>query len=212
MIVPMIKVYIAAREKDRERLLESLCELGVIHLVPVDPDRAMTDGQTLEDVQHLRRALHELYGVVPAGDRPELSALDAAREVLEVERRLVEDGNRLALLHHELEQLDVWGDFRLQQIEDLRQAGVHVQFHVIDAADFSQVQAECVAQVGTQPGDRIVVATASRGGAIEAAGRRRGTAAAAPRCVDDPGRSGTYRKRPESSRQRLAELAHWFPR
>jgi V/A-type H+/Na+-transporting ATPase subunit I len=211
MIVPMLKVYIAAREKDRERLLESLCELGVVHLVPVDPDRAMTDGQTLEDVQSLRRAMHELYGVVPAGVRPELTALDAAREVLEVERRLVEDGNRLALLHHELEQLDVWGDFRLQQIDELRQAGVHVQFHVINAADRPQVQAECVAQVGTQPGDRIVVATASRSGAVDLPE----SAVELPLPHRDASMIRADAARTENAlkagRQRLAELAHLVP-
>ncbi|TVS17564.1 MAG: hypothetical protein EA424_12450 [Planctomycetaceae bacterium] len=167
MIVPMIKVYIAARQQDQPRLLESLGELGVIHLVPVDPQAALTDGQTLENAQNLRRALHELYGVVPAGQRPDLDAVDAAREVLQCERQLVEDGNRLAQLHHELEQMDVWGDFRLQQMEDLKQAGVDVQFHILPAADLDQVQAECVAQVGSQPGDQVVVAVASRGGTVQ---------------------------------------------
>jgi V/A-type H+/Na+-transporting ATPase subunit I len=163
MIVPMIKVYIAAREKDRERLLESLRQLGVIHLVPVDPERALTDGQTVEQIQDLKRALHELYGIEPVGEGPELSALEAAREVLDVERQIVEGGNRLALLHHELEQLDLWGDFRLQQIEDLRQAGVDVRFFILDPADYRQIQAECFAEVGTYSGNRIVVAVATRG-------------------------------------------------
>jgi vacuolar-type H+-ATPase subunit I/STV1 len=110
MIVPMVKVYIAARQRDRERLLEALRELGVVHLLPVDPSQALSDGPTVERIQNLRRALHELYGIVPIGDRPELDAVDAAQEVLDVERHIVEDGNRLALLHHELEQLDLWGD------------------------------------------------------------------------------------------------------
>ncbi|MDV7399822.1 hypothetical protein RZS08_50875, partial [Arthrospira platensis SPKY1] len=67
MIVPMVKVYIAARCRDRERLLETLRELGLVHLVPADPSQALTDGKTVEQVQNLHRALHELYGVVPTG-------------------------------------------------------------------------------------------------------------------------------------------------
>jgi V/A-type H+/Na+-transporting ATPase subunit I len=216
MIVPMIKVYLAARQQDQAQLLEALGELGVIHLVPVDPQAALTDGQTLENAQNLRRALHELYGVVPAGQRPELDGpeldvVDAAGEVLQLERQLVEDGNRLAQLHHELEQMDVWGDFRLQQMEDLKQAGVDVQFHIIPAADLDQVQAECVAQVGSQPGNRVVVALASRGGMIQLPE----AAVELPLPHHD---ASMIRKEAahveeglKASRHRLAELAHLVP-
>lgn len=211
MIVPMIKVYIAACQQDQPRLLEALGELGVIHLVPVDPQAALSDGQTLENAQNLRRALHELYGVVPAGQRPELDAVDAAREVLQCERQLVEDGNRLAQLHHELEQMDVWGDFRLQQMEDLKQAGVDVQFHILPAADLDQVQAECVAQVGSQPGNQLVVAVASRGGTVQLPE----TAVELPLPHHDASMIREEAARVEEDlkacRHRLAELAHLVP-
>jgi V/A-type H+-transporting ATPase subunit I len=167
MIVPMVKVYIAARCRDREQLLAALRELGVIHLVPVDPNQVLSDGKTIEQLQNLRRALHVLYGIVPGGEKPELSPMDAAQEVLDVERHIVEDGNRLALLHHELEQMELWGNMQLTQVEDLRQAGVEVRFFVIPADDYRQVQAECVAEVGSQPGNRIVVAVATKGGPVE---------------------------------------------
>ena len=37
MIVPMRKFYLIARQTDREQLLAILRELGIVHLVPVDP-------------------------------------------------------------------------------------------------------------------------------------------------------------------------------
>jgi V/A-type H+/Na+-transporting ATPase subunit I len=211
MIVPMIKVYIAAREKDRERLLESLSELGVIHLVPVDPERALTDGQTIEQIQDLKRALHELYGIEPVGERPELSAIEAAREVLDVERQIVEGGNRLALLHHELEQLDLWGNFRLQQIEDLRQAGVDVRFFVIDPADYRQIQAPCFAEVGTYSGNRIVVAVATCGQAAELPEHAVELPLPhrdAPALRKEAARIDAALR---ANHHRMAELAHWVP-
>jgi V/A-type H+/Na+-transporting ATPase subunit I len=211
MIVPMIKVYVAARERDRERLLESLRQLGVVHLVPVDPERTLTDGQTIEQIQDLKRALHELYGIESVGERPELSAVEAAREVLDVERQIVEGGNRLALLHHELEQLDLWGDFRLQQIEDLRRAGVDVRFFVIDPADYRQIQAECFAEVGAYSGNRIVVAVATRGQgtvlpehAVELPLPHRD----APALREEAARVDAALK---AHHHRLAELAHLVP-
>jgi V/A-type H+/Na+-transporting ATPase subunit I len=211
MIVPMVKVYIAARQRDRERLLEALRELGVVHLLPVDPNQALSDGPTVEQIQALRRALHELYGIVPIGDRPELDAVDAAQEVLDVERHIVEDGNRLALLHHELEQLDLWGDVRLQQIDDLRKAGVEVRFYVIDARDYAKFRAECVAEVGSQSGNRIVVAVATRGDAVEVPDEAVELPLPhrdAPMLRAEAARIDTALK---TSHRRLAELAHVVP-
>ena len=108
-----------------------------------------------------------LYGIEPQGERPELSAVEAAREVLHLERQNVEHGNRLAALHHEIEQLELWGNVRLQQIEDLRQAGIDVQFYAVPDHDAASIAAECVAVVGELPDGRTAVATASRGGKIE---------------------------------------------
>lgn len=166
MIVPMVKVYVAARSRDRQRLLEAIGELGVIHLVPADPAQALVDEQTAEQIQSLQRALQVLYGIEPHGDRPGLSAIEAAREVLHIEHQNVEQGNRLAALHHEIEQLDLWGNVRLQQIEELRQAGIDVQFYSVPDHDLAAIAAECVAVVGEQPDGRAVVATASRDGKI----------------------------------------------
>ena len=167
MIVPMVKVYVAARSRDRQRLLEAIGELGVIHLVPADPAQALVDEQTAEQIQALQRALQVLYGIEPQGDRPEFSAVEAAREVLRIGHQNVEQGNRLAALHHEIAQLDLWGNVRLQQIEELRQAGVDVQFYAVPDHDLTAIAAECVAVVGEQPDGRAVVATASRGRQVE---------------------------------------------
>jgi len=167
MSVPMGKGYVAARSQDRQRLLEAVRELGVIHLVPADPNQALVDEQTAEQIQALQRALQVLYGIEPQGDRPELSAVEAAQEVLRIEHQNVEQGNRLAALHHEIAQLDLWGNVRLQQIEELRQAGVDVQFYAVPDHDLAAVAAECMAVVGELPDGRAVVATASRGGKTE---------------------------------------------
>ena len=167
MIVPMVKVYVAARCRDRERLLEAIRELGVIHLVPADPAQALADGPTAEAIQALQRAHQVLYGIKPLGNRVDLPAVEVAREVLNVERHTVENSNRLALLHHELDQLELWGNVRLQQIEGLRQAGVEVGFYAVADHDVASVRADCVAVVGELSDGRTVVAVAVRGGSLE---------------------------------------------
>ena len=165
MIVPMVKVYLAARSAEQQRVLEVIRELGVIHLVPADPARALADGPTGESLQMLQRAQQVLYGIEPRGDRLELPAVEVAREVLDVERYTVENGNRLAGLHRELQQLDLWGNVRLEQIEALRQAGVQVAFFAVASQDIASIQADCLAEVGELPDGRTVVAVACHGAA-----------------------------------------------
>ena len=41
MIVKMKKVMIATRLADRDKLLDSLAEIGIVHLSPVEPDLAV---------------------------------------------------------------------------------------------------------------------------------------------------------------------------
>ncbi len=84
MIVPMRKVYVVARNSEREQLLNTVRELGMIHLVPVDPARAVPDDATKRQMEMLQQALQNLSGVEPRGTAPRISAVEAAREVLEI--------------------------------------------------------------------------------------------------------------------------------
>jgi len=138
-----------------------------MHLVPADPAQALSDGPTGEAIQTLQRAQQVLYGITPQGDRRELPPLEVAREVLDVERYTVENGNRLANLHRELEQLDLWGNVRLEQIAALRQAGIEVGFYAVPSPAVASIQADCWAEVGELPDGRAVVAVASRGGELK---------------------------------------------
>jgi V/A-type H+-transporting ATPase subunit I len=123
----------------------------------------------------------------------------------------VEHGNRLALLHHELEQLDLWGNVRLQQIEALRQAGIELGFYAVEAHKFSSVRADCVAEVGELPNGRIVVAVAVRYGSLELP---EGAAALPLPPRDAPSiraEAVQIDAALKAGHRRLAELAHLVP-
>jgi V/A-type H+/Na+-transporting ATPase subunit I len=163
MIVPMTKVYIAARAADRDRLLDALRKLGVMHLIPVDATQAVPDDDTQAQLDALGRAEHILETHTPAGDRPDLSPLEAAREVVEIQRRSAEQSNRLTNLYRQIEQLDLWGDLRLTQLDALAETGVKVAFYAIPTAEVSAVQAECVQPLRELPGKETLLAVAWRG-------------------------------------------------
>jgi len=188
VIVSMRKIHLVARHHQRQRLLEALGELGVLHLVPVDPSRAVADAETSARLHAVRRALQVLTGMAPrearvkrpaprraqrglqapsgaAPDQPvaELTADEAVHEVLEIQRRTAERRNRLAALFHQIEQIAMWGNLQLKDVQELRGAGVDVRFYAMPAKAARAIQAECAEVVADLPGDRVLVAVANRG-------------------------------------------------
>ncbi len=160
MIVPMQKVHLVARSVDRQKLLDSLRELGVVHIMPADPAKATLDEATSRRLQILRQAVQTLSSIPPRGPVPEIPPEQAAQEVLDIQRRSAEARSRLAALYHQLEQLSLWGDVRLSELAALQEAGLKVQVYAMPARVVSQVRAECVEVVAQLPGRRVWVAVA----------------------------------------------------
>ncbi len=162
MIVAMRKLFVVGLLRDRERLLEAIREEGAVHLIADDPSRAVPDDQTRDRVRTLQRALQVLRGIAPQGAPPALSPVEAADRVLEIEQRSAECNNRLASLNHQLAQVELWGDMKLEWIESLQAAGVEVQFVALPAVDVPAIESPCSAIVGELSDGRVVVALASR--------------------------------------------------
>jgi len=85
MIVKMSMVYIAVRQADRDELLDRLGRMNLLHFQPVQPDEAVPDEETLQEIADLDRALQILSPVKPAGRAVPQKPLDAAREVNEIQ-------------------------------------------------------------------------------------------------------------------------------
>jgi len=160
----MHKVFIAARSADRERLLDRIRELGVVHLAPVDVDRAKADDKTVSQIREIERAVQVLSSIEPQGSKPRINASEAAHQVLEIQRRSAEQQNRLSVLHRQIEQLVPWGDVTLAQFEQLREAGVDVRFFSVLSEGVGEIGAECVEVVGELASKRSLVAVIDRSG------------------------------------------------
>jgi V/A-type H+-transporting ATPase subunit I len=163
MIVPMSKVYVAASTADRRGLLNALGHLGVVHLAPVDPTKAVADEKTLATIDHLGRAIQILSEIAPSGRPIERATDQAAQEILDIQRGLAERRSRLANLHRQHEQLAVWGDVRLEQLQQLTAAGLKLRFVTVPAKHLSELRAECVQVLGRLAGKTMLVALADRG-------------------------------------------------
>jgi len=167
MIVTMSKIYVVARKADRDRLLATLRDLGVVHLKPVDAARAVADAETTAALDRFGRAIQILEGTPAAGEAPDISPADAAADVLGIQRNAAERTARLTALYRQLEQLAPWGDVRLEQFAALREAGIDLAFFALPPADLGAIQAECVDPIAPWHGKRVLVAVIRRGGEAE---------------------------------------------
>jgi len=163
MIVKMQKVFVVARSAESDRLLEALGELGVVHLEPVDADKAVAPEDVLGRIDRLGRAIQMVGALAPSGHRPDLSAEQAAEEVLRIERESAERRSRLATLHRQVEQLEMWGDVTLEQFAQLREHGIEPRFYSIPGDQVGELEGELVAVIRDLPAKRKLVAVIARG-------------------------------------------------
>ena len=208
MIVKMAKVYIITEAAQRGPALDALADLGVVHLAPVDPAAAVPSEKTVTAVDTIARALQVLSQVEPSGPAPDIGPLDAASEVIRIERESAENNARLAALHRQIVQLQLWGNVSLEQFQQLRDSGVNVTFVSLPAHQFEQIQADCSEIVGKLPGKRVMVAIVQRDGET----RLPESAENIPLPLRDRpslrAEAAETDRRLEAAGHRLAELAH----
>ena len=162
MIVKMSKVYVVSRGADKQAMLDKLADLGAVHLTPVDPATAIAAEKTVTALDGLDRAMQILGNIQPDGDKPDLTPIQGADEALEIQRLSAERNNRLTSLHRQYEQLEAWGDVTLQQLTELRQAGVALEFFDVPVEDSGNISCQCLQVVADLSEGRVMVSVANR--------------------------------------------------
>lgn len=164
MITKMSKVQLVVRHDDQQQLLDGLHQIGMVHLIAVDPQQAVAEEAVATRLDHVRRAVQILSNVEPAGAQPNYSAAEAVDEILAIQRRQAEQDSRLSSLYRQIEHQSVWGDVTLEDLETLKQAGVEPRFCLLPAALAGQVQGEFVAVLQTLSGGKVLLAVVSTDG------------------------------------------------
>ena len=166
MIVKMSKIHIVARQIDKERLLDRLAQLNVLHLEPVHPDQALADDETLKEITDLGLGIETLAPIEQANSGPDLKPIDAAREAIKTRAAISENQHRLDDLHQTAEAMSIWGDVTLRQFMQLRESGVDIRFFSVPKKHANLIQAECMEVITELPEKRMLVAVIDRSGRI----------------------------------------------
>lgn len=128
MIVPMKKVTLLTLASDREKALEDLQRLGVLHISGRAAGTAAGHAELKRDYNELARYINVLDG----RDQPEKTGVRidseaVLRELEELFRRGDEARKKAASLLKNLNLLDVWGDFDGDMMRKLRkEKGIHI--------------------------------------------------------------------------------------
>ncbi len=164
MIVKMSRVFIATRLIDRDRLLDRLGKMNLMHLEPVKPKEAVADERILRQLEDLFNAVQILSSVKPSGVMPSQTPVDTAREAIELHKAIMDNQNRLSELHHKIKELELWGNVRLSQFEALRESGVDIRFFTVPREYAGDIRAECTEILSALPGKRFLMAVVDRNG------------------------------------------------
>ncbi|MFW6170224.1 MAG: V-type ATP synthase subunit I [Planctomycetota bacterium] len=168
MIEHMRKVYCVSRSQDRQKLLDALCDLGVVHLLPVKPEQAIADEKLLNQIDRLKRATQVLASLEPEGPPPAMTPEKAANGVLAIQTAQAEKKSRLLALHRKINELAIWGDVRLEDIQTLHEAGVDLEFFAVPPDELQQIRnVEYTQTVGTFENGNRLVAVIGRGSDAE---------------------------------------------
>lgn len=162
MIVPMSKVYIVTQSHNHDRLLNILGQLGVVHIEPVDPNKAVAEEKTLHTLSACGQAMQILEKITPSGEIPDISPLDAVNETININKAIAEEKERLGALQRTASQLAKWGNVELKQLNHLRHLGIEIRFFAVAKKELSSLNAECIEVVAELSGKELLIAVIDR--------------------------------------------------
>lgn len=130
MIASMKKIAILCLESDRDRTLEALHGMGVVHVIPAKQPAGPDLDSARRKVDELREAIAILKAVTGSdatakGERADTGNLPS--EVLAESRAMAESEARIAEVEREIAGLEPFGDFDPAAIQRLSGSGVSVR-------------------------------------------------------------------------------------
>lgn len=168
MIVDMSKAYIVSLHKDTQPLLNALADLGVMHLKPVEPEKAVADEETLTAISELEHTVIILSALKKSKEKPaDITPLQAAERTTNIQRHIVDLDNKLTGIYKKLEAEKIWGNVTNSQFRQLIDLGIDVKFYLVYPDEISKVKADCVCPLDIMQGKHQLVAVAVRDEELE---------------------------------------------
>ena len=121
MIEKMLKMSVAAREKDREAIVEKLADLGALHLTPFLTDKSDETAVLIKRKLELEKALKVLSTMPDVRQvvQSEVPAEELVEAINNTEADLENFNREVSNTEKQLAQQKIWGNLKLEDIEAL---------------------------------------------------------------------------------------------
>ena len=128
MIVPMKKVFLFVQDKDLASALLRLRGLGILHVEALRPPRSVGISELKDEVQLLEQVINYLTHEHKNPEQVEPADWkETADVILGLAALMDRDREGIAKRQVQVEQWEPWGDFSLEDIEQLRAKGLKVE-------------------------------------------------------------------------------------
>lgn len=153
MIVKMKQITLLCQAHDRERTLEELRDIGVLHLVPVQEptgDNLAALRMRIDSADAAASALklyaHDHHSGHTAGQHPAMSAQEIVKKVSAILHKISELEDQDEVLQHDISLVEHFGDFDPNVIRSLSEKGIYVRLfsaspkHAIEVPENASVK------------------------------------------------------------------------
>ncbi len=147
MIEKMQKYLFLIYHREYEGFLQSLRELGVVHIKETKSPKQFDNLQALlakrKDLADLRRRVKSLRSkdapevsmILPQSEEQGVAVRSEIEELMEKERNLA---NQIAAQRREIDYWSIWGDYDLDLMKKLENAGYKLHFYVVASQQFKE--------------------------------------------------------------------------
>ena len=141
MITPMKKVTILCLEKDKETSLETLREMGVLHVTPLVNPTGVKLNAAKAKVLHVRKALEAVPDKSNKESLQVEKPVETVHELLSVRKNATDE---ISKLRNDLLRFESFGNLDPKSIESLAEKGVFVKLYEVDAGKSISVDGEAL--------------------------------------------------------------------
>lgn len=171
MIVRMKKVSIVIKSSWVDKALDTLGELGVLHIRPVATIGSDTIAELKKKIQIMDEVVSNKPEHICVSESNKFSNEDGftiAKQLLCSIDEVKRIDEEIKLLITDSKRLEVWGRFDPKEITRLKEAGITVKFYKCQKSELNKIPENCHVNIISEDGDSLYLAVVSNGNNLEA--------------------------------------------
>lgn len=150
MIVPMKKIAVLTQVRDANQAVESLCDLGVVHIKNIQLPDSQAVKTLLGDIALIDEAVNILSQdklIKAAGEYKQQEAGDwkfISRHIVDLANRIRQLEEYSWQIKSQIEQWQRWGDFDPESIRELSKKGIFIRLYQIPLKELNTISSQAI--------------------------------------------------------------------